>query len=912
MDMKKILIITPHLSTGGAPQVTLNKIKLLKDDCIIKCVEYSFIAWNYVIQRNPLENMLLDNFHSLGDNKSELINILKDFNPDVVSMEEFPEFFMDDNITKEIYKEDRRYTIFETTHDSSFPVTSKRYFPDKFIFVSAFNAFRYSIFDIPYEIIEYPVDVKIKNQKENQEKLDLSSDWKHVVNVGLFTARKNQKYLFEIAEYLKNYKIKFHFIGNQADNFKDYWEPLITNKPKNAIIWGERNDVDSFIQASDVFFFSSKGDRNNKELNPIAIKEALEYKIPMMMYNLEVYCGKYNDEKSITFLTGDLKQDSENLLNILGVEVDDSLTSHINDDEVIIISTYPDTIKRKNLTIECIESFKQLGRKIILVSHYPVPNEIHEMADYYVFDSNNLMIPHSYYTHFYNNTNQYNAQININGLSNSNQSLAAHMNFMNGAKLAKDIGATKFMIITYDVILNDLDIPLIEKYFNKLTTWNCCLSYMDNGIETTSMVFKTSYFLNTFLDITDEVTFNNHCSELKCHNFLENYYMKILEGKENLWIEHNNQKTILPNSGLGVSSNSEYYSILPVNETKNKWVFYFYTYNIDNRRLELSINKSGKNIFKDSIIISERKSDLVSDRAKYFKHIDYDGEPIEIVISFYDGDNLHKTETYELNDITIHEYYNNGFFKENNQSLISNIESPKYNIKILHLQTTINDVREQLSRESLQKLNDFGFNYVLHKNVPYTSLPPSHNCLRPHNVRLEKYDNIDDPEYGNALTPAHYGCFDSFKLGILSEFDKELDFLIVCEGDCIIEVPTEEFVNKVNMVCEIINNEDISYFSFGDTKTLDFGWHQSNEIRKIPNQDLLFITDKIIGLQCVMFPIKTREYLTNKLRTEKWDCMDTFFNIIFSNKNMGILKNRITTQADGFSLIDKELKTFIK
>ena len=36
------------------------------------------------------------------------------------------------------------------------------------------------------------------------------------------------------------------------------------------------------------------------------------------------------------------------------------------------------------------------------------------------------------------------------------------------------------------------------------------------------------------------------------------------------------------------------------------------------------------------------------------------------------------------------------------------------------------------------------------------------------------------------------------------------------------------------------------------------------------------------------------------------------FNIIFSGKNMGILKNRITTQADGYSLIDKELKTFIK
>jgi hypothetical protein len=69
-------------------------------------------------------------------------------------MEEFPEFFYGrfDNI---IYRSDRPYTILETTHDSSFPVTSKDY-SDKFIFVSAFNGFRYSVYDIPYEIVEYP------------------------------------------------------------------------------------------------------------------------------------------------------------------------------------------------------------------------------------------------------------------------------------------------------------------------------------------------------------------------------------------------------------------------------------------------------------------------------------------------------------------------------------------------------------------------------------------------------------------------------------------------------------------------------------------------------------------------------------------------------------------------------------
>jgi hypothetical protein len=179
---------------------------------------------------------------------------------------------------------------------------------------------------------------------------------------------------------------------------------------------------------------------------------------------------------------------------------------------------------------------------------------------------------------------------------------------------------------------------------------------------------------------------------------------------------------------------------------------------------------------------------------------------------------------------------------------------------------------------------------------------------------MGKYEDVNDPEYGNALTPAHYGCFEAFKIGILSEFDNDLDFLIVCEGDCIIEVPIEEFIDKVNQVCSIVNQEDISYFSFGDTKTLDYGWHQSNVIREVPNQDLLFITDKIIGLQCIMFPKKARKVIMNQLRTHRWDCADTFFNMICGEQRltMGILKKRITTQVDGESFIDKEYKVFTK
>jgi glycosyltransferase involved in cell wall biosynthesis len=901
-NKKKILFITPHLSTGGAPQVTLNKIQLLKDEYEVFCVEYSLIAWTFVVQRNRIIELLGDNFVSLPEDKTSILKIIDIIKPDVISFEEFPEFFMDDSITKEIYKNSRVYKIYETTHDSSFPVHKKRFFPNKFHFVSAFNAFRYSMFDIPYEIIEYPVDNKWKNQKENQEKLGLDSSWKHVVNVGLFTPRKNQAYLFDVAKRLREYKIKFHFIGNQADNFKFYWGPLMSDKPKNCVVWGERGDVDSFLQASDLFFFGSRGDRNNKELNPIAIKEALEYKMPMMMYNLDVYCGKYNNEETITFLTGDLDTDVNNLLEILKPEK----MLDFAEDELIIISTYPDTSTRIQLTKDCIESFRKTKRKILLVSHYPVSDEIQRMVDYYVYDENNLMIDNSYYTHFYNYRPEYDVQININGLEKPNQSLAAMNNFHNGVKFSKSIGVSKVMIVTYDVILQDQDLPLIEDYFNKLDEWKCCIALMNTdlgkGVETTSMVFRTDYFLDIFPDIRSEELFNEKCRQIGSQNFLEDYMFKTIKDEHGLWIEPN-VRTILPNSGVGVSSNSEYMSILPIDGDDNKLMFYFFTYNIDDKIVHVRI--SSNDIVYDEVV------NKISESREIQKVIEFKGYPINVTVDKIDNGVIYKTTKYEINSENFESYKNNGYFKYKNR--VKN-QVTDYKIKLVHLQTTLNDDREQKSRESLSKVSEHGIEYVLHENEPFKSLPPSHNCIRPQCVSMELFDEETANRLGTALTPSHYGCYDSFKAGILSEFDNDLDFLIVCEGDCIIEVPMNEFVDKVNEACRIVNQEGVEYFSFGDTKTLDFGWHQSNVVREIPNQDLMFITDKIIGLQCIMFPKNTKEFLFEKLRTHKWDAADIYFNTIFghNSKIMGILKERITTQADGVSLIDKEFKRFIK
>jgi len=894
MVKKKLLVVTPHLSTGGAPQVTLNKIKLLISDYEIKCVEHDFVAWSFVVQRNQIQEMLGENFISLGQDKSQLLSIIDEFKPDVISMEEFPEFFMSDDVTKIIYSKDRQYIILETTHDSSFPVNSKRWFPDKFIFVSAFNGFRYSVYDVPYEIVEYPVDYKEKNKIENQNLLNFDPSYKHVLNVGLFTRRKNQSYIFEIAKLLKNYKIKFHFLGNQADNFKDYWEPLINDKPENCVVWGERKDVQSFIEASDLFFFASKGDRHNKELNPIALKEALEYKIPMMMHNLDVYCGKYNNYDNITFLTGDVNKDSQKLLELLKPYKENY------ENELVMIGTYPNTKSREKLTLDCIDSVKKLGRKVMLVSHYPVSSEIQEKVDYYVYDKYNPTTEHSYYTRFYNYKHDFDVEININGLKNTNQSLPVLTNLINGFRAAKDLNFEKVFYITYDVILNPNDIEHVNNSFIKVDTYNAYLCTLPTpfgyGIETTAMTFKTDYFLQKLEHIRTPNDYKLSVNKFNCHNFLEDFFWNVFSNDNSIKIITNEQSTFLINSGKGVSSNSEYYSIVPVRNTTDKWVFYFYTYNIDNRSVNIEIIENGDISFSKKFKISEQR--------EFLKELKYNGNQIEITLTFYEDNIVYKTEKYVLNNQTITQHKNNGWFKYKKLP----------NIKLVHLQTTNNDEREQLSRQSLQQVIPHGIKYTLHTNELYKSLPPSHNCVRPQCVSMELFDEEQVKQFGTALTPAHYGCYESFKNAILSEFDDDLDFLIVCEGDCIIEVPIDDFIQKLNQSCEIISQANIEYFSFGDTKTLDFGWHQSNVIEDIPNQDLLFITDKIIGLQCIMFPRKTKEFLHQQLRTHKWDCADTYFNMIFAEYGlkMGILKNRITTQADGVSLIDKEYKTFIK
>ena len=198
--MKKLLIIAPHLSTGGLPQYVLKQVEMILYDeqYEIKVIEYENLSDNYIVQRHKLTNMLNNyNVITLGDDKTELIKRIEDYSPDVIHMAEIPERFMDDKISKKIYgNKDRIYKLIETSHTLKFDTRKKKYFPDKFMMVSWQQIEQYERFKIPIVVIEYPVQMQgnLDDRKSiARENLKLRQDSTHVLSVGLFAPWKNQK-----------------------------------------------------------------------------------------------------------------------------------------------------------------------------------------------------------------------------------------------------------------------------------------------------------------------------------------------------------------------------------------------------------------------------------------------------------------------------------------------------------------------------------------------------------------------------------------------------------------------------------------------------------------------------------------------------------------------------------------------
>lgn len=591
----KILFITPHLSTGGAPQYLLKKINELNSDNDVYCVEYTDVGGTeFIVQKTKIQNILKDKLYTLYENKNELLNIINKIDPEIVHFEELPEYFCDIELANQIYSNDRKYKIIETSHDSSFDVKNKMFFPDKFIFVSEFQKSLFSELNIDSTVIEYPIEYKEKRSRERcLQELGLDPNKFHILNVGLFTPRKNQLEIVEYAKHLINKNVQFHFVGNQAVNFKEYWEPIMKEFPVNCKWWGERSDVDTFYEAMDLFLFTSRGTNNDKETNPLVLREAIGWKMPVLMYDLEVYGKMHHKYENVHFLKTDnlsfnLKQ----------------LESHIDNDVikrkekfVFVVSSYPKTSAQIKTTIQCLNTLKMHNIDIILTTHCEIPDSITELCDYVIYDKQNVFTDHTFIDTAWYDYPDFKCSFNFkNDPLYKYHGPAVQMNYYNGISFANVKGYENAICLNYDLLVDDNEelLKILELTTNKLGFFHKSVSDSNEGeiFHTTFFVVNTDLYLNKFPNIKTEKDYTQLCDEMSSACSLEKLYMNIFQDAQcDLYIEHDDFTKYFKNF-YNISHNMcEYFTILPLYQDPSKFViWYSSSNNNDNRKLKLYIN----------------------------------------------------------------------------------------------------------------------------------------------------------------------------------------------------------------------------------------------------------------------------------------------------------------------------------
>jgi autotransporter strand-loop-strand O-heptosyltransferase len=233
------------------------------------------------------------------------------------------------DILNQLYDNNRTWKIVESCHNIWFDGNSnKKLHPDYYSFVTPYHlTSQFNKLNTPKKVWEYPIEDKVsdilkeysiydKSHKVptlkkiiERESLQISMTKTHILNVGLWTEGKNQKEGIEVARLLENTHpdLHFHFIGNQASNFENYWGPIMNNLPKNVTVWGEREDVETFMKACDVLMFNSTW-----ECNPLVVREAINYGMKIMTRNLPQYMGMF--DKYITPIKSNNYEDIKNTL----------------------------------------------------------------------------------------------------------------------------------------------------------------------------------------------------------------------------------------------------------------------------------------------------------------------------------------------------------------------------------------------------------------------------------------------------------------------------------------------------------------------------------------------------------------------------------------------------------------------
>lgn len=246
-------------------------------------------------------------------------------------------------------------------------------------------------------------------------------------------------------------------------------------------------------------------------------------------------------------------------------------------DEIYCVPTYMVNQKIKNYTRNLIQFLKENGKQVLLISHYYIPVEFQEMADYCIYDNrNHLLYENKYKGWIFHGNNLFYVESKEFFLYNS--SLACYY-FHSALFFSKFANKRIIHFIDYDSILFNLD-QYNENYEILKNSEHSSVRYKNDA---------GSFFADTCsLDLSKINLDNFIISEEKLKSLIEknktyetvfeNYFLKF----ENIYWKSFEELKKTSNSGLEHVNSIDWiclavnldehklYIIIINNETKNK------------------------------------------------------------------------------------------------------------------------------------------------------------------------------------------------------------------------------------------------------------------------------------------------------------------------------------------------------
>jgi len=222
-------------------------------------------------------------------------------------------------------------------------------------------------------------------------------------------------------------------------------------------------------------------------------------------------------------------------------------------------------------------------------------------------------------------------------------------------------------------------------------------------------------------------------------------------------------------------------------------------------------------------------------------------------------------------------------------------------IKIKHMMTRPDDVREQISAKSLKQLQRWGFDYQPIINEVYDELPPKEFCRRPEDISdIATYSGHQG--IGN-ITGRHYGCYLAHRNALETIDEEKYDYTLIFEADAFIYSNLKDFVDIVHKACFISERDNVPYIGFGNnpswnrTDIDEYFWQTDY------NQD---------WAHAYLIPNRDKGWYMDRIQDCEWDVADLWYNHVFYHHK----RPRYTTfypyskQAEGISLLDNTNKSW--